>query len=155
MVNSDHWLWRHDAATWLNCSRNELNFAEAAISSRRKTLTHLRRCCGMALNAILHNQFDRNIWTREECESAWGRSYLDHLKRFDPDPSTSVLNPNARKYADQLLNVPFSQGPLVQIGSVSDAELQRVCIAARKFFEICTERITPAQRSTLLQEPSD
>lgn len=76
---SDHWLWRLDAQGWLAAAEAELERGRAHSTSRRTAVTHARRAAGMALNATLIAMLARG-WTRERCEHAWGRSYIDHLR---------------------------------------------------------------------------
>jgi hypothetical protein len=77
--DSDHWLWRLDAQGWLAAAEAELEHGRAHSTSRRTAVTHARRAGGMALNATLVAMQSRG-WSRERCEHAWGRSYIDHLR---------------------------------------------------------------------------
>ncbi|PRQ05111.1 hypothetical protein [Enhygromyxa salina] len=86
-----HWLWRLDADGWLAAADHELEQGRAQLGSRRTAVTHARRAAGMALNATLVALASRG-WSRERCETAWGRSYIDHLRALatsvdesDPD----------------------------------------------------------------------
>jgi HEPN domain-containing protein len=77
--DSDHWLWRLGAAEWLAAANTELERGREQLGSRRTAITHARRAAGMALNATLVSMAARG-WSRQRCESAWGRSYIDHLR---------------------------------------------------------------------------
>lgn len=77
--DSDHWLWRLSAQAWLAAANRELEQGREQLGSRRTAITHARRAAGMALNGVLVAMATRG-WSRERCETAWGRSYIDHLR---------------------------------------------------------------------------
>lgn len=77
--DSTHWLWRLAAHGWLAAAHTELVQGRTQLGSRRTAVTHARRAAGMALNATLVALSNRG-WSRERCETAWGRSYIDHLR---------------------------------------------------------------------------
>jgi|GEM_PF-1320621 len=79
MNDSDHWLWRLSAQDWLDAAARELEHGHEQLRSRRTAVTHARRAAGMALNGVLVTMITRG-WSRERCENAWGRSYIDHLR---------------------------------------------------------------------------
>ncbi|KIG17361.1 hypothetical protein DB30_03418 [Enhygromyxa salina] len=89
--DSTHWLWRLDANAWLAAAHTELVQGRAQLASRRTAVTHARRAAGMALNATLVTLAARG-WSRERCETAWGRSYIDHLRAL----SASLDDPSER-----------------------------------------------------------
>ncbi|PRQ02540.1 hypothetical protein ENSA5_21850 [Enhygromyxa salina] len=77
--DANHWLWRLSALEWLAAANSELEQGRASLGARRTAVTHARRAAGMALNAALVAMAARG-WSRERCESVWGRSYIDHLR---------------------------------------------------------------------------
>ena len=79
MNTEDHWLWRLSATQWFAAANVELERGRDRVDSRRAAVTHARRAAGMALNGALVAMSERG-WSREQCETAWGRSYVDHLR---------------------------------------------------------------------------
>ena len=103
MTEQDHWLWRLSADAWLEAARRELEQASDQLGARRTAVTHARRAAGMALNGVLVAMADRG-WSRERCETAWGRSYIDHLRALaDPtkNNATEAGDPFAGEQADR------------------------------------------------------
>lgn len=78
-MSEDHWLWRLSGEGWLAAADAELARGRDQLGSRRTAVTHARRAAGMALNGVLVTMVERG-WSRERCEQAWGRSYIDHLR---------------------------------------------------------------------------
>lgn len=107
-----HWLWRFSAETWLQAAQNELAAAQKRKTSRRACVSHCRRAAGMALNAVLVRADAGRLQSRYE--NFWGRSYMDHLRAINADPSP--LPPSAAASAGALLEIsPLPPAKLVQI----------------------------------------
>jgi hypothetical protein len=85
MGDNDHWLWRLSAHAWLDSANHEIAQASDHLGLRRTAVTHARRAAGMALNAVLVAMSTRG-WSREHCETVWGRSYIDHLRALAASP---------------------------------------------------------------------
>jgi hypothetical protein len=103
--DSDHWLWRLDAQSWLAAARAELEQGRAQSSSRRTAITHARRAAGMALNAVLVGMGSRG-WSREQCEHAWGRSYIDHLRAVAVADTPEPFDLQQARRCRALLEIP-------------------------------------------------
>ena len=93
--DSEHWLWRFDAPSWLAAAHTELEQGRARVDSRRTAVTHARRAAGMALNGVLVEMVTRG-WSVERCETAWGRSYIDHLRILARSPDGDLAGCLAR-----------------------------------------------------------
>src|SRR5207247_2618383 len=113
-----HWLHRLDAEEWLRAAVNELTRAEAALlrKQHRPGVAGARRAAGMAWNAVLVAHED----------SAYGRSYMDHLRALVAD--ASVAEP-VREAATALLEAPLETNviPLGR-GDTRMAECARVIV---------------------------
>src|SRR5690554_843546 len=109
--DSDHWLWRLSAHDWLEAAKREIELGRAQLGSRRTAVTHARRAAGMALNGVLVTMAARG-WSRERCETVWGRSYIDHLRALASgleDGRERVREPFDAAQAERcraLLNIP-------------------------------------------------
>ncbi len=68
----EHWLFRFSPQEWIRAAMKELRVAAAAYTQRnaRAGLAGCRRAAGMALNGALI----------VEPNSAWGRTYVDHVE---------------------------------------------------------------------------
>lgn len=117
-MSDSHWLFRLDAAEWIAAATRELELAQAESRSRRKVLTHLRRAGGMALNGVLVAAHTRESLTREEAESVWGRSYVDHLRCIGASASPAPEAPESVcKAARSLVELPLNDPErLVRLG---------------------------------------
>jgi hypothetical protein len=108
-----HWLWRLDAQTWLHSAGTELRLAADHATSRRKALTHCRRAAGMALNGVLVRQAAHG-WSRERCETVWGRSYVDHLRALGATATNcepfDVASQEVAEAARSLMEIPLQPG---------------------------------------------
>ena len=108
-------------------------------------MTHARRAAGMALNGALVVMIGRG-WTRERCEQAWGRSYIDHLRALAgtlDSEDTELRGPFDAQLCErcrELLTIPVMPPPgLVRLARTKDeaassalevaAELVRSCAA--------------------------
>jgi hypothetical protein len=107
---SDHWLWRLDAPSWLAAARAELEQGRAQSTSRRTAITHARRAAGMALNAALVGMGSRG-WSREQCEHAWGRSYIDHLRALSVADTHEPFDVQQAGRCRALLDIPVMPPP--------------------------------------------
>jgi hypothetical protein len=109
--DSGHWLWRLDADGWLAAADVELEQGRARLGSRRAAVTHARRAAGMALNATLVALAARG-WSREQCETIWGRSYIDHLRTLaasldaDDAPLRDPFDAEQAERCRELLTIP-------------------------------------------------
>jgi hypothetical protein len=77
--DGDHWLWRLGDREWVLAATRELERGQELLGSRRTAITHARRAAGMGLNGVLVSMAAQG-WSREHCETVWGRSYIDHLR---------------------------------------------------------------------------
>jgi hypothetical protein len=131
MTDADHWLWRLSAREWLEAGERELELARAQLGARRTAITHARRAAGMALNGALVAMAAQG-WSRERCETAWGRSYIDHLRTlaapapeprhpFGPDLSEACRQA-CRQACRSLLAIPVMPNTdLVRLVARKDA----------------------------------
>lgn len=99
---SEHWLLRLDAAAWLAAAQREVELGDDADGFRRRQVTHARRAGGMALNALLHAEYEGGA-ALPVVEAKWGRSYIDHLRAVAGDES---CDPALRKACETLTAVP-------------------------------------------------
>jgi hypothetical protein len=127
-VRPEHWLWRLDAPAWLAAAERELALGREHVRSRRRAVTHARRAAGMALNAVLVAWRDRGE-AEERCETRWGRSYLDHLRRL-ADGEVDPLGPDAAATAARLLAIGVVDGDLVQLGRGPDGAADGALVQA-------------------------
>lgn len=127
----NHWLYRLDAAEWLQAARHELAACSGALQlhEQKKAVAHARRAAGMAMNAMLTERF------REE----WGRSYMQHLQAIAGDAATPEA---VRLASSELLAAPLDAPRLIRLGGVVDLGVAR---AATTILDWCTERLV--QRS--------
>jgi hypothetical protein len=117
---SDHWLWRLDAQGWLAAARVELEQGRAHAGSRRTAITHARRAAGMALNGTLVAMASRG-WSRERCEQAWGRSYIDHLRAIATSEVPEPFDSEQARRCRALLDVSVMPPPgLVKLARTRD-----------------------------------
>ncbi len=141
MTDADHWLWRLSAQDWLEAARRELEAANEQLGARRTAITHARRAAGMALNGVLVAMAERG-WSRERCETAWGRSYIDHLRALagSSEPSQAPFDAQQFERCRTLLAIPVMPPTgLVRLAVRKDeataqaltlaAEITRACAA--------------------------
>ena len=105
---SDHWLWRLSARDWLTAGQRELDLGRERVASRRTAVTHARRAAGMALNGVLVAMARRG-WSTQQCETAWGRSYIDHLRalaRSEPGAARGPMTDAVADACGQLMKIP-------------------------------------------------
>jgi HEPN domain-containing protein len=119
-LRSDHWLWRLDARGWLAAARVELEQGRTQLGSRRTAVTHARRAAGMALNATLVAMSARG-WSSEDCERAWGRSYIDHLRALAEAGAHEPFDAEFAKRCRSLLEIsPMPPTGLVKLARSRD-----------------------------------
>lgn len=144
--DSEHWLWRLDAPSWLEAARAELEQGSARVDSRRTAITHARRAAGMALNGVLVEMHARG-WSAERCETAWGRSYIDHLRTL-ANASEGAREPFDAVHCEScraLLSiavVPSTTG-LVRLGRSKDDAAAHALELAARIVHACATWITP------------
>ena len=140
---SEHWLQRLTCEQWLAAAETELKLATQHEHARRKALTHVRRACGMGLNAILVAHFDERA-----AETVWGRSYVEHLRSIaEGSPLPSVLEAHEvslRSTCRLVLETPLVHGSgtrtseLVALGRSAPAPQPQTSIAAaRDLLDFC------------------
>jgi hypothetical protein len=141
VTDPDHWLWRLSDREWLDAARRELAQARERLGTRRTAITHARRAAGMALNGVLVSMAGRG-WTQERCESAWGRSYIDHLRAL-ADPSLAAPFDFAQaERCRTLLAIPVMPPTgLVPLASRKDAAANEAVGLAAAIVEACAEAI--------------
>jgi hypothetical protein len=59
----------------------------------------------MALNATLVQMLARG-WSRERCEHAWGRSYIDHLRALAGADTPEPFDVELARHCRALLEIP-------------------------------------------------
>ena len=140
---SDHWLWRLDAPSWLAAARAELELGRAHASSRRTAVTHARRAAGMALNAALVEMASRG-WTREQCEHAWGRSYIDHLRALAVEGTHEPFDLQQARRCRALLDIPvMPPAGLVKLARNRDEAAITALDLADEIVLACTSVVGP------------
>jgi len=143
VTDSDHWLWRLTAHEWLDAAERELEQASELVSTRRTAVTHARRAAGMALNGVLASMADRG-WTKDRCETAWGRSYMDHL-RVIADSAVSDREPFDAEQAERcrtLLAVPVMPPTgLVRLATRKDEAASQAVAIAAAIVQACAKAI--------------
>ena len=147
-TGGEHWLWRLSARDWLAAAENELKQGRSNLGARRTAVTFARRAAGMALNGALVAQADRG-WASSRCETAWGRSYMDHLRTLADaaDGSVEAREPFAEDdclRCRELLAIPMMppQG-LVQLSAGRDQAASRALELAELIVHACAARIQP------------
>jgi hypothetical protein len=131
----EHWLWRLDAAAWLDAARVELERGREKLDHRRALVAHARRAAGMACNAVLV------AWARAEpsggeIERAWGRSYVEHLHAI-ADGRLGPLGADAQELATRVLAVPAVAPALVALAGTRAPDLVALLDHAAAFVELC------------------
>ena len=128
----EHWLWRLGVEGWLAAADAEIGLARTSLATRRKAITHARRGAGMALNAVLVALANRE-WEDALAQSAWGRSYVDHLR--------AVASAGLDRSVSRILTVPVTPtgraSGLVTIGRGAGAEVHAVVADAAALVDIC------------------
>jgi hypothetical protein len=132
---TEHWLWRLDAAAWLEAARVELERGHTRIAERRAVVAHARRAAGMALNAVLAARMG------EAADTVWGRSYLEHLQAI-ADGRTGPLPDEARVRATRPLAVPAIAPALVVLSGQRAADLLAMLDDAAALVELCRESVS-------------
>ena len=134
---SGHWLWRLDAAAWLDAAHVELERGRAKLDHRRALVAHARRAAGMACNAVLV------AWGRVEMrespdvvESVWGRSYVEHVQAI-ADGRLGPLGADAQPLAARVLAVPAVAPALVALSSRRAPDLVALLDDATAFCALC------------------
>lgn len=153
-ADGDHWLWRHDADSWLRAAMTELEAGADHVAVRRTAITHARRAAGMALNAVLV------AWARAQgtadaaaaAEERWGRSYIDHLRILgEAGPEVCVpLDTRAGEAARALLAIPVvPKETLVQLHKSPHEPSQQALDHARALVHACTAAIADLRTAAL------
>lgn len=137
--DSDHWLWRLDAHGWLAAAEAELDRGRANASSRRTAVTHARRAAGMALNATLVAMQDKG-WSREQCEHAWGRSYIDHVRALAGSDAPEPFDAEQARRCRALLEIPvMSPTGLVKLARSRDEAASATLDLAAQILIACAQ----------------
>jgi hypothetical protein len=135
MRDADHWLWRLADRDWLAAAERELELGRERVGTRRTAITHARRAAGMALNGVLASMAARG-WSRERCETVWGRSYLDHLRSVPDAPE-----PLAPEHADlcrTLLAIPVMPNTgLIHLAARKDEAASQAIATADTIVRVC------------------
>ncbi|MFO7563662.1 MAG: hypothetical protein R6X02_13525 [Enhygromyxa sp.] len=143
MLDADHWLWRLSDRDWLAAAERELELGRERISTRRTAITHARRAAGMALNGVLVTMAARG-WSRERCETIWGRSYVEHLRAIaEPKPSSpEPLAPEHAQACRTLLAIPvMPHTGLVSLAARRDEAASQALAAADAIVRACAAKI--------------
>ena len=124
-----HWLYRLSVDEWLAAADNELELCEAALARRafRPGVTHARRAAGMAWNAVLVVNLER-----EKEMERYGRSYMGHVAALASDDGAPD---EIRAAARELRDTPAAPPSLITLGKPNLAPLQaaqRVVTYARQ-----------------------
>jgi hypothetical protein len=97
----------------------------------------------MALNGVLVTMADRG-WTRERCEAAWGRSYIDHVRAI-ADPGTAVRGPFGSELSElcrTLLAITVMPPTgLVRLATRKDEAASQAVATAATIVQACAEVI--------------
>jgi len=139
-----HWLWRLSAPEWLAAADTEIAQAQSRLSSRRAAVTHARRAAGMALNAVLVAQAERG-WSDQRCESAWGRSYIDHVRALGRAKDEAAREPFDARMSEAcaaLLDIgvmPAGSGGLVSLSRERDEPQREALELAASIRRACAE----------------
>jgi hypothetical protein len=132
----EHWLWRLDAAGWLDAARVELARARARLDARRTVVAHARRAAGMAANAVLVAS------ARADAETMWGRSYVEHLQAI----ARGTLGPlptDAQVLAARVLAVPAVAPAIVVLAARRGSDLVALLDDTDAFLRACSEAVDP------------
>jgi hypothetical protein len=138
-LNSDaeHWLWRLDAAAWLDAARVEIERGAGKLDHRRALVAHARRAAGMACNAVLvawaRGDMDARAST---AQSMWGRSYIEHVHAI-ADGRLGPLDSAAQDLAGRLLAVPAVAPALVALTGHRAQDLVALLDDTRAFVALC------------------
>ena len=148
MSDHDHWLWRLSDREWLEAAERELEQAQQHLGTRRTAITHARRAAGMALNGVLVSMAGRG-WTKDRCETGWGRSYMDHLRAVADSPSPQP-DPFDSEQADRcrtLLAIPVMPPTgLVRLATRKDEAASQAVALAGAIVQACADAIgSPAE----------
>jgi hypothetical protein len=145
----DHWLWRLSDREWLEAGLHELAQAEQHLGTRRTGITHARRAAGMALNGVLVSMAGRG-WTKDRCETAWGRSYMDHLRAV-ADSARSEADPFDFQQAERcrtLLAIPVMPPTgLVRLATRKDEAASQAVALAAAIVQGCADAIGSSAES--------
>ena len=143
----DHWLWRLSPAEWLAAAESEIEQGQRRLDSRRAAVTHARRAAGMALNGVLVAMADRG-WSDARCESAWGRSYIDHLRalsRAEDDAAREPFDARMGETCKALLGVQVMPGGggggLVSLSRGRDEAQREALQLASSICRACREQL--------------
>lgn len=140
MNESEHWLWRLDAAAWAAAAEVEWLAAKDNLSRRRTSIAHCRRAAGMALNAVLVASRDGDL----DVEHVWGRSYVEHLQRLAAG-ATGPLGADAVTAAAAILATPMAAPALVGLGARANHDLVQLVAQTRTLLDLCAAaRTAPA-----------
>lgn len=133
-----HWLWRLSDREWLAAAERELDRAREHLGTRRTAITHARRAAGMALNGVLVTMVTRG-WSRERCETGWGRSYIDHLRALtDPGKSIEPFAAEQAEHCQTLLAIPvMPPAGLVRLATRKDEAASRAVAIADELVRAC------------------
>jgi hypothetical protein len=139
--DQDHWLWRLSDHDWLDAARRELEQAREHLGTRRTAITHARRAAGMALNGVLVGMAARG-WTRSHCESAWGRSYMDHLRAVADSALAPMFDFEQAERCRTLLAIPVMPPTgLIRLATRKDEAASQAVGLAGAIVEACAEAI--------------
>jgi hypothetical protein len=132
----DHWLWRLDSESWLRAAEAEIASGRRYTDLRRTALTHARRGVGMAVNALLVHLHDRALLSPTECESIWGRSYVEHIRLIgEANDDHPLLPTGLNERARALQQIPLSESQnLVVLHRKTESAAER---GVRLAQEIC------------------
>ncbi len=90
----------------------------------------------MALNGVLVHM-KAHGWSERECETAWGRSYMEHLRAV-AEAEDSPLPPIAAEAASDLLSIPVVPADaLVQLTRDRATEATRALQLATQIVDSC------------------
>lgn len=131
----EHWLWRLDAAAWLDAARVELARGRSRMAERRAAVAHARRAAGMALNAVLVARMG------DAADTVWGRSYVEHLQAI-VDGRLGPLPEEARIRATRLLSVPAIAPELVVLSGRRATDLVALLDDAAALVELCDASVS-------------
>lgn len=96
----------------------------------------------MALNGVLVSMADHG-WSRDRCETIWGRSYLDHLRAIaGSDPTPEPLAPEHAELCRILLAIPVMPNTgLIRLAARKDEASSQALDIAEALVRGCAGQI--------------
>ena len=93
----------------------------------------------MALNASLVAMSARG-WSREHCETVWGRSYIDHLRMLAGALAHEPFDAEQKQRCRALLDIPVMQPTgLVKLARTRDEAASRALEVAAEIVHVTAQ----------------